>query len=115
MSNTPESDTELSHLYNPSIQDLELDENQGIDRAVVYLDQVEALIQTAIDTAVEQAKFDYRGEINQEFVSLMADNPNLDKQVVKSAIWIMNGRMAEKEAERLTPPPVEHKAEESIS
>lgn len=60
--------------------------------------------------AREEAKIHYRGEINQEFVSIMADNPGLDRQVVKSAIWIMNGRMHAKEQDalkKLAPHPIQ--------
>lgn len=37
---------ELKMLYNPSIQDLELNERQGNEREVVYLDDVEKIITT---------------------------------------------------------------------
>lgn len=39
------------------------------------------------------------GLYNQTALSVMADNPKLDKQVAKTVLWITNGRMAELQAE----------------
>ena len=43
--NTTES---LDELYNPSVSDLELDDYQGKDRPVVYLDQAKAILEQEV-------------------------------------------------------------------
>lgn len=48
----------LDELYNPSIQDLELDEHQGKDRPVVYLDQAVAHLQAAVQAAEKRGRSD---------------------------------------------------------
>jgi hypothetical protein len=50
------AEDELDRLYNPSICDLELDEYQGNERLVVYLDDVKALVTRLCEQAVLEGK-----------------------------------------------------------
>jgi hypothetical protein len=43
-----------------------------------------------------EARIDTVGLYNQTAISVIADNPNLDKEVVSTVLWITNGRMDEK-------------------
>lgn len=53
-----ETPSELDKLYQPSISDLELNEHQGEDRPVIYLDQAKAAITSLIVEEVEKATND---------------------------------------------------------
>lgn len=123
--NTPESDAELriglQLIFFPSpIPTILHQEAQG------QIDKAMSLIQTAIDGAVEQARLDERKELKRLFDALgmrfgasagsatgvtvrNSFGEEFDFQLDRDALRELLGRFNN----RLIPPPVEHKAEET--